>query len=139
MAEGTELLISIDATGAIQGARSFKRSATDIQKSAGKATVATQGMTKSMVGAGKAATMLKRILPGIGGALVLTSAIRQIGDFHPIFFKISTDFQNGRMLDPAGDNVIAFIPIGIRNTYDGMIVGLGTAAGKGDFFRTAME
>lgn len=81
MAEGTELLISIDASGAIQGARTFKRSANEIAKSGKVATKQTQALGTSMKTTAKAASMLKAVLPGIGGALVLTSLIKQVVTF----------------------------------------------------------
>ena len=43
------------------------------------------------------------------------------------------------MFDLAGDNVIAFIPIGFSDTFKGLIVGFGAAAGKDNLFRPAIE
>ena len=49
------------------------------------------------------------------------------------------DFEYRRMFYLTGDNVVAFIPVGMGDTYDGMVVGFSPSAGKNDFFRSAAE
>jgi TP901 family phage tail tape measure protein len=100
MAEGTELRISINAAGAVKGARVFKRSSDAISKSARKAATSTNVLATSMNTAGQAASKLRGLLPGVGGALALGIAIKQLAGFESIMSTVGavTKATSGQMV-----------------------------------------
>ena len=66
-------------------------------------------------------------LPGVNHAVLVD---RQVGGATALAFQVAADFGHGRMLDRRRDDVVALVTMGAGDALDGVIVGLGAAAGE---------
>jgi len=76
-----DLMLGVDASGVVKGTKQADAALKAHARQADATGKKVKGLTSNMNKAGKAGSFLKKLLPGIGGALILTSAIKQIAEF----------------------------------------------------------
>ena len=63
----------------------------------------------------------------------------EVGGADAVRLQVAAHLGHGRMFDRRGDDVVATVTVGFRNSLDGVVVGLGAAAGEDEIVFRATE